>query len=814
MSALGNDIRYAVRCLLRAPVFALGAVALREGGLGANTAVFTLVDALLLRPPPFERPEEVVYIYQDSDEGEPSSNAFPAYRDMATSEAFSAVAATSSATVAWERADGPIDVTVEFTTARYLDVLGLVVSHGRWFLPEDDVVGNAPVAVISAPAWRARMGGDPDVVGSTVRLNGQLVTIVGVGPENLSGSYAPVVTDFWLSISATPVGGAYRVANLERREDHWYDVKARLAPGVNLERAQAAMSALAFAMGEAHPDLDRGRRITVFRSTAVRFHPESDAELYSGGGLLTAIVLVLLLLACANLANLLLARGIGRSGETAVRRALGASTGSVTRLFLVESLLLSVTGGLLGILLARWALSALHALPLPYPLSATMHLSIDGRVGAFAVALMAVTGILSGLAPALRSVRQDVARALRDDRRSSPTARGTVRLRGALVTVQVAASLVLILGAGLLSRSLAAMQNVDTGVDAGRVAWLVTSFGRAGLSGDAAVATLDQLLARMSTLPGVTRAAAASRLPAERTGTTTTIVEGYTPPNGTGAVELTYAIVTPEYFETIGLPLLEGRSFSATDIQGAERVVVVTEAAARTFWGGVDPVGRRLRSQSEPDFVRTVIGVVGNAPVNSLTESDRPMFYAPMAQSSVSSPYIIVRTDGDPNALLGTMRQQVREVRASLPVLEQGTLTSHFDGAMAGPRFAARLMGGISLLAMLLAGLGTYAVVAFSVARRSSELGIRMALGAGQGRVVRMVVGETAGTVGFGLAAGVAVAAFAAPRLESLLFGVAPLDPLTFAGAVLLLASVAGIAAYIPARRAARANPVRSLRAS
>jgi predicted permease len=658
------------------------------------------------------------------------------------------------------------------------------------------------------------MGADPSVVGSTIRLNGQPVTIVGVGPEKLSGSYAPVVTDFWLSISATPVGGAYRAANLERREDHWYDVKARLAPGVSLERAQASMSALALVMGEAFPDLDRGRGITVFRSTDVRFHPESDIELYSGGGLLAAIVFTLLLLACANLANLLLARGIGRSGEMAVRRALGASTGSVARLFLVEALLLSVVGGLFGVLLARWALSALHALPLPYPLSATMQLSIDWRVGVFAVALMAATGILSGLAPALRSARQDVARALRDDRRSSPTGRGTVRVRNALVAVQVGASLVLILGAGLLGRSLAALQNVDTGVDAGRVAWLVTTFGRSGLSGDAAAATLDELLARMATLPGATRAAAASRLPAQRTGTTTTIVEGYTPPNGTGAVELDYTIVTPEYFETIGLPVLEGRAFTASDVQGAERVVVISEAAARSFWGGVDPVGRRLRSQSQPDFVRTVVGVVGNAPVSSLTESTRPMFYAPFAQSSVSSPYILVRSDGDPHALLGAMREQVHDVRTSLPVLEQGTLASHFDDAMAGPRFAARLMGGVSVLAMLLAGLGTYAVVAFSVARRSGELGIRMALGAAQGRVVRMVLGETAGTVALGLAAGVAVAALAAPRIESVLFGVVPLDPLTYASAVLLLGVVAAIAAYVPARRAARANPVRSLQGS
>lgn len=814
VGTFAKDVRHAARQLVRAPLFTLGAVVLLAIGIGANTAVFTLIDALLLRPPPFDRPEEVVYVYQDSDEGEPSTNAFPAYRDMAGSPVFSAVAATSTGTVSWEDTEGPVTVVVEFTTAGYLNVLGMPVSHGRWFRPEEDVVGSAPVAVVNATTWRTRMGADPGVVGSTIRLNGQPVTIVGVGPEKLSGTYAPAVTDFWLSISATPVSGPFRVANLERREDHWYEVRARLAPGVSVQQAQAAMDALALAMGEAYPDLDRGRGITVFRSTDVRFHPDNDGILFSSGALLMAIVLTLLVLAGANLANLLLARGIGRSGEMAVRRALGAGSVGVAGLFIAEALLLSVAGGVVGVLLARWALSALHALPLPAPLSSNMQLGIDWRVGAFAVGLMAVTGILSGLAPALRSARQDVALVLREDRRSSPAGRGTVRLRNILVGVQVSASLVLILGAGLLGRSLAALQDVDTGVDAARIAWLQTSFTRAGIDGADALVALEELRTRIEALPGVARAAAATRLPAQRTGTTTTVVEGYEPPNGTGAVELVFASVTPEYFETMGLPLLEGRGFTATDIGGAENVVVITEAAARTFWNGVDPVGRRLRSQSQPDFYRTVIGVVGNAPVNSLSESARPMFYSPIAQTGVGAAYVVARTDGDANAVLRAMRDEVRTVRASLPVLSQGTLASHFDNAMAGPRFAARMMGAVSLLAMLLAGLGTYAVVAFGVARRSAELGIRMALGANRGRVIRMVIRETAATVIIGLFVGMIIAAVVAPRLASVLFGVAPLDPLTFAGSALLLLAVAGLAAYLPARRAAGADPVRSLRAS
>ncbi len=814
MRSLGKDVSQAARHLVRAPVFTVGVVLLLAVGIGATVGVFTLLDELLFRPPPFERAEEVVYIYQDSDEGEPSSSSYPAYVDMAESDVYAAVAATSTSTAAWEGPDGPVAARVEYTTARYLEVLGLSVSRGRWFAAEEDVVGNAPVAVVSAAAWRTRMGADPDVIGSTIRLNGQLVTIVGVGPEALTGTYAPTVTDFWLSISATPVGGSYRVSNLERRQDHWYDVRARLAPGVSSAQAQAAMNTLALAHAEAFPDIDRGRDITVFAATEVRFHPEGDAAVFGPASLLGAIVLTLLLLACANLANLLLARGLGRSGEMAVRRALGAGSGSVARLFLVEALLLSATGGLLGVLLARWALSGLHALPLPFPFSAAMELTMDERMVIFAIGVIVATGLLSGLAPALRSVRQDVAHALRDDRRSSPTGRGTVRLRNALVAVQVGASLILILGAGLLVRSLSALQNLDTGVDADRVAWVQTDFAQAGLTDGAAASVLEELRMRMESLPGATRAAAASRLPAQRAGTTTTIVDGYTPPSGTGAVELSFTTVTPEYFETVGMTLLDGRLFTASDVLEAERVVVVNEAAARTFWGNAHAVGRRLRSQSQPDLFRTVIGVVSDAPVNSLTESQRPIFFAPAAQSPLFSAYLLVRTDGEPDALLRAMGEEIRAVRSSLPILSQGTIASHFSASLAAPRLAARAMGAVSILAMILAGLGTYAVVAFGVARRSGEMGIRMALGAQQGRVVRMIVGETVGTVGIGLALGIASAVVAAPRIQPVLFGVPSLDPLTFIAAVLLLAGVAGLAAWVPARRAARSDPVRSLRAS
>jgi putative ABC transport system permease protein len=813
MGTLLQDVRYAARHLRRSPLFTLGAVALLAIGIGANTTAFTVVDGLLFRPPPWSAPEEVVHVYQDSDDGEPSSSSFPATRDMAGSEVFRALAATTPSSATWEGPDGLERVATEYTTSAYMDVLGRSVQRGRWFEPENDVVGGAPLAVVSAATWRARFGSDPDVVGRTIRLNGQPVTIVGVGPEGLTSTVTPLRTDFWLSISATPVGGAFQVANLERREDHWYMVVARLAPEKTVQQAQSAMDALAARLAEEYPELNRGRGITVFASKDVRMHPEGDGQLFLAGGLLSAVVLTILLLACANLANLLLVRGLGRSGETAVRTALGAPRGRVARLFLLESLLLALAGGALGLLFTRWALAAVPMLPLADVVGGNLEVGIDGRVAAFSLALVGLTGVLFGLAPAVRSVRTDVAQVLRDDRRGTSAGRGTMRLRGLLVGVQVAASLVLVLGTGLIARSLTMLQTVDPGVDPDRVAYLRVDWSRAGLEGEQVRATLDELRARMAAIPGVTEVAMASRLPAERSGTTTTEVEGYTPPAGTNAVELPFAVVTDGYLEAMGIPVVAGRSFGDDDVPGEDGVsILVTEAAARRFWGDADPIGRRMRGQGSERWARTVVGVVGNAPVSRLGEVAQPMFYYTTRQTSFAPSYVVVRSDGDPAALLAPMRRTLAEVSPSAVVSRQGTLASHFGGTLATPRMAARAMGAFSALALLLAGLGIYAVVSFSVARRTSELGIRMALGAERSGVVRMVVREVAGVVIAGLLVGLVVSALAASRLGGLLYGVEGLDPVSFGGAVLVLLAVAWAAAYVPARRASRADPVEALR--
>jgi predicted permease len=813
MDTLRQDIRHAVRRLLRSPTFTLGAVALLAIGIGANTTVFTVVDALIFRAPTWAEPERVVRIYQDSDEGAPNTNSFPAFRDMTEYDVFASVAATLPFSVTWDSPEGLTPAAIEYTSSSYMSVLGLDVQRGRWFGPEDDVVGATPVAVVSAATWRSRFAADPDVIGRTIQLNGYPVTIVGVGPERLTGTVSPLRTDFWLSIATTVIGGPFQVANLDRREDHWYQVLARLAPGVTVPQAQAAMDALARRHAELYPAIDTGRDITVFAAGDVRMAPGVDRDLALAGGLLAVIGLTVLLLACANLANVLLVRGLDRSGEVAVRSALGAPRGRVARLFLIESLVLAGVGGGAGLLLKRWALDALPSLPLSGFLGGDLELGVDARVIGFAAALMALTGVLFGLAPAVRSARTDVSRALREDRRSS-TGRGTLRLRDGLVVVQVAASLVLVLGTGLVARSLTALQTIDAGVDVDRIAYLMLDWSRAGVAPEASFTATSELRDRIEAVPGVESAALASRLPALRQGTTTTEVEGYTPTTGSNAVEMPFAIVSDEYFATMGIEVVGGRGFGPDDVPGGPGVsIIINESAARRYWGDADPIGRRMRAQGSEVWTRTVVGVVEDVPVNTLGESPTPLMYFTTRQRPVTPGYLVARTDGDPEQVLAAMRSEVAAWRPAVTVNAQSTLVTHFGSSLAMPRFAASAMGAFSVLALMLAALGVYTVVSFAVARRSAEMGIRIALGAERSGVVRMVVGEVSRVIVIGLVLGVVIAALAAPRFGGMLYGVDALDPATFVTAVALMLAVAWAAAYLPARRAAGADPVQALRA-
>lgn len=809
------DLRYAARKLQHSPLFTASAVTVLAIGIGLNAVVFNLVDTALFRPLPFDDVERIVHVYQDSDSGVPSSTSFPAYRDMAAmSDIFAAVAATSSANAKWERSDGPNDAAIQYATASYLSVLGQAPHIGRWFDPEHDRAGAEMAAVVSHATWRTQMGADPAVIGNTVRLNNQPVTIIGVGPSAFNGDVNALVTDFWLSISSTPVGGPYQVANLEQRGDHWYTVKARLAPDATVEQARAAMQGLAARLAEEYPAYNEGRNITVFSHDEVRFHPVVDQGLFAGGVTLIVLAASILLLACSNLANLLISRGMSRGPEVAVRAALGASRMRIARLLLLEALLLSGLGAAAGLALAAWSARFLSSVSLPSGVGIPgggLDLGFDVRVVTFGIVIALATGLLFGLLPALRASKTNMAATIRDGGQGDAAGHGVSLVRKALIVAQVAISVVLVIGAGLLGRSLANAERVDPGVDVDRIAVIGTDLAQGGVAEGDGLAVAAQILERVEALPGVERAALTTRLPVQSWATTTQIVEGFTPSAGTSAVELQFAMVSRSYFETMGIELLAGRAFAAADRPETPRVVLVNEAAARAFWGG-DAVGGRIRSQGADGEWQEVIGVVADVKVTDLTEAPTPMIYRSTEQSGVGGFSVVARTSQDPATLLPALRNALRDVRSSLPVTRLLSLEAHLGDAMAIPRASTALMAGFSMLALLLASLGIYAVVAFAVEHRTRELGIRTALGATRADLIGMVVRDTLAVVGLGLGTGLALAMLAARGLEGVLFGVAPADGATFVGALVLLLAASFLAAFLPARRAGSAHPVNLLR--
>lgn len=583
MSTLLEDIRYAARGLARTPLFTLAGIAILALGIGLNAVVFGLVDATVLRAAPFAEPERLVHVYQDSDEGGPGSTSFPAYREMAAmTDVFAGVAATAAAGATWEAPEAPRAVAIEFVTASYFPVLGLRTHLGSWFSPEHDRVGAEPVAVVTHRAWQTLFGADPAVVGRTVRLNGQSVTILGVGPPDFNGQAGALITHFWLSISSTPVGGPFQVLNLERPQDHWYQVQARLAPNVTLPEARAAMDGLAGRLAELNPELDSGRDITVFAHADVRFHPSLDGVLLASTTTMLVLASTVLLLGCSNLANLFLVRGFARGPEIAVRSALGAGWVRIARLLLAEALLLAALGGAAGLALAAFAVRFIPSLTFGLPV-AGLDVRFDARLIAFGLLAALVTGLLFGLLPALRAARADVAASLRDEGRGRSAGRGLSLLRKGLVVAQVALSLVLVVAAGLLGRSLANAERVDLGFDAERIALLGTSLAQGGVEPADFQIVATEILERIAAVPGVERAALTTRLPAEGGGSASTVVEGYAPVTGTNAVEMPLALVSRGYFETLRIALVAGRSFSAVDRQDTPRVVMVNETAARLY---------------------------------------------------------------------------------------------------------------------------------------------------------------------------------------------------------------------------------------
>jgi predicted permease len=808
-----TDVLRSARSLLRTPGFALAAVLTLALGIGATAAMFTVVNAVLLRPLPFQRPESRVMIWSrwvGFDKTWVSEAEVMDYRALATS--FRQVAAWSSGQGNLTGDGEAVRVGMATVTANTFATLGAAPVLGRDFRSEEERTGADAVAVISHGLWQRRYGGDPQAVGRTIALDGVSRQVVGVMPRGFQlptdfGEDVAEPTEVWVPLllnAETPVRG-----------NHGLYAAAELAPGVTPARANAELRTLAANLTREglYPEAMR------FVPLAVPLPDEITGAVRPALLMLFGAVGFLLLIACANVANLLLARAEARQREIAVRTALGAGQGRLLAQLFAESLALALPSAALGLLLAGAGLRLLFASGATM-LPRVAEAGIDGRVLAFTAAVGLGTTFLFSLAPALRALRLNLTESLRD---GGPNATGggrRQRLRALLVVAEMALSVVLLLGAGLMLRSLWALQHVDLGFAPEGVLTARLSLPETGYATPERVTSFyRQVLERVRSLPGVTRAGLIRSLPlGAQIGDWGLTIEGYEPPPGTHA-KGDWQVATDGALEALGERLLRGRSFTAADTADAEQVALVNETMAATYWPGADPLGRRMRMGGPERPWMTVVGIVQNVRHNGIRAPIKEKFYRPHAQFQLSrgrpirGMAVVVKTAGDPLALAGPLRAAVRELDPNVPVAAVRPMTDVVAAALETPRLAGVLLGLFAALALVLSAVGIYGVLSYAVSQRTQEIGIRVAIGADQGRVLRLVLGGGLRLSLAGVALGSAAALALGRLLASQLHEVRPHDPLTFVTVPLLLLGIALAASYVPARRAARVDPIAALRA-
>jgi len=811
-----NDLKFALRQLLKNPGFTAVAVLTLALGIGANTAIFSVVDKLLVRPLPVSEPQRLALVGQARRDGSADFDFnYPLFLDYAReNKVFRELAATGEMDVGLGTGGATERRRAMVVSGNYFAMLGIHAALGRTFTDREGVeIDDAPVIVLSHGLWQRSFGADPGVVGRTVTVNGRSFTVVGVAPREFTGTSRATVPDLYLPITmygqlTSPLPGGEHP--LRTRFFTWHYVLGRLNDGVTLEQARAEMQALTDRFNESRPP-NTPERIAILPGLQGFTHDLRDARLPMN--LLFGTAALVLLIACANLANLQLARATARARDFAIRLALGAARRRIIRELLTESLLLALGGGLLGMLVAVWLVDVLARFR-PANVGVEIGGHLDARVLWFAFGAAVFTGILFGLAPALRASRPQLVPELKGGAGTTESRSGRWNLRGALVVLQIALSLLVLVSAGLCVRSLKKLQLREPGFEPSRVALMSFDLGLNNYTAAQAKNFYDRLLERARTLPGVEAASLGMTTPLSgRTpGQSVERVEDYQPGPGEHPWG-DFNIVAGDYFRALGLPILRGRDFSPTDAANAPAVVVVNDAFARRYWPGKDAVGKRI-FQHGPDggTATEVIGVVQSTHNRSLSDSPRPAFYFPLSQKPESGLTLAVRTGVEPAATIALLRDVVKSLDANVPVFGVRTLAQQKDGSLALQRMAATLLGGFGVLALSLAALGIYGVLSYSVSRRTREIGVRMALGAQVTDVLGLVMRQGLGLAAVGLALGAASAMGVSQLMRSFLFEINPLDPLAFGIAVVVLSAVALLACWLPARRAARVDPMEALR--
>lgn len=813
MGGLVKDLQHGFRMLSKSKGFTAVAVVSLALGIGLNTTIFSAVDALLLRPKAGVVPESMVEVYLSDSSGYPyAASSYPDLREYRDRTSVFSEIACYQTTIARHQESGSSEYLLgEIVSGNLFRLLGIRARLGRTLEPGDDVnPGGHPVVVVSERFWRARLGGRPEAVGEALDLNGRPYTIVGVIPAEFTGGIPGVGMQFWAPaamvdhLNPSPRDG---VSRLERRTSRSLMVKARLADGVTLSRAQAQMDSLMESLREEYPEDYQGERaVHLLPSSEVRIHPFIDGALYPVAIVLMVVVVLVLVIACANVANMLLARATDRRAEVALRLALGSSRTRLVRQLLTESLLLSGLGGTAGLLVAQVGMKLLLALKPPIPVPIALDLTLNQRVLAFTLLVSVATGVLFGVAPALQASRS-LAPALKSrDRRMG--------LRSLLVVVQVALSLVLLIGAGLLLKSAANAQAIDPGFETERIVMLSSHLGLHGYDEERGLLFYQRAVERVAGIPGIEAASLAESVPLGASISTENVApEGRAPEKYAEWPEIDSATVSPGYFFSMGVPLVQGRDFDWKDGKGSPEVVIVNETAARRLWPGENPLGKRLlKGTAEHPKMAEVIAVVRDTKVRTLGEEGRAQVFWSFAQDYSPMMYVLARPHGNPEAALETVRRELLSMDASLAFFEAKTMRQNLAITLFPVRMGAILLGIFGGLALLLASVGLYGAVSYSVSRRTREIGIRMALGAAGKDVVTLVTRQGIGLVLVGVALGSAFAAAGTRVLASVLYGVGSTDAGIFVGTAVLLVLVASVANWIPARRASRIHPVAALR--
>ncbi len=812
MDALLKDLRFALRGLRRSPGFAAAAVLCLALGIGANTAVFSVLNAVLLRPLPFEDPERIVLVWeqmlaQDMAEMPASGAEFLDYREQAKS--FSEMAALINRYVNLTGEGEPERVAAARVSASLFPLLGADAALGRTFLAEEDRLGNEKVALLSHGLWRRRFGGDRRIVGRKIMVSDEPFTVVGVMPPEFRFKVGMFEHELWVPI-------AINLDRLPPRDFRGLTLAARLAPGVTLARAQAEMDVIAARFQRDFPEV-----YPADSGWGVRLEPLQEqivGDIRPALALLMATVALVLLIACANVANLLLARATARQKEVSIRAAIGASRGGLVRQFLTESVVLALLGGGLGLLLAGLGVRALLAMNPGY-IPRLGELRIDPAVLGFTLLVSLATGLLFGLAPALRAFRPDLQGNLKEGGKTSAGGSARHRLRSALVVAEVALALVVLVGAGLLARSLLRLQALDLGFDAGNVLTMQLYLSPTKYpEGAQQVAQTQRLLERLEQLPGVRAAGAVTGLPlSEVQFLVETKVEGHTSADGQSQPVFDWRPISPGYFRAIGIPLRDGRAFGALDHAAAAPVAIVDEELAARYWPGQSALGKRLMlTTGQPGNKvewRRVVGVVGHVRALGLEGESREQVYTPLPQSPFPYVSVALRTSSDPARVADLARQAIWAADPDQPVDHVQTMEEIVRGSAAGRRSYTVLLAAFAGVALVLATLGVYGVMAYSVAQRRHEIGIRMAMGARPADVSQLVVRQGLRLAAVGLLLGAVLSLASSRWVASLLFGVGAGDPVTLVGVALLLGGVMLLASYLPARRAARTDPMVTLRA-